>query len=242
MRGPTSHLLSFIDDGVHGPPAPDFRCTRRHVLGGRPQRVRGRRLEHNRSRHELARGDDKQGHDEYYFRLLDRQDVLGRLHHGQLRQGQVRACCPGGQDPGPPVPKGGDNSIQSFGNEADSQQTAEVVAALRGFYKAQAAEDWKTMCADLGSGVQDTFQQLAQQASAAGQDVGDGGCESLLSASHRQIPKKQLKQLANFKVGSVRVKGKRGFVIYKAGDWFAIPMVSEDQGWKVGSLGPVPIQ
>lgn len=134
----------------------------------------------------------------------------------------------------PPVPDGGDDSIQTFGEEASAAESAAVAAAIRGWVEAQLDEDWPRVCSYLAPGVTESLATIAERAG------GPTDCESLVE--NLSGSKRALRPLAKLKVGSVRVEGDRGFVLFKMqGDWYAMPVARADDQWRVASLAPVPL-
>jgi hypothetical protein len=134
----------------------------------------------------------------------------------------------------PPVPKGADDSVQTFGREADDAESAEATQAVRGFFGGRADGEWAAACYYVSAETTATLTGL----------VKDGaGCVSALRELSRQAPRKALKQEARVKVGSVRIKGDQGFVIYKGmgGEWFAVPLNKEGGAWKLGALAGYPL-
>jgi hypothetical protein len=139
----------------------------------------------------------------------------------------------------PKVPKGGDDSIQTYGEEAGEEQSAVIAEAVRGFFKAQANRRWADVCFYLSSGVK---EQLTQAASQSPESI-PTDCPSLLKQMGQGVPRSARKRLAKVRVGSVRVDGGHGFVLYiGAGHkWYAVPVSEEDTGWKVGLMAGTPI-
>ena len=136
----------------------------------------------------------------------------------------------------PNVPKGGDNSLVTFGDEADDAETAEVVAGLMGYLDARANGAWEQACSFLAVGLTDQIAQLQAQQE-GGEEL---DCPEILKGLSASVSKDLLKSAAKVQVGSVRVNGERAFVIYK-GDhnhWYVASMNEEDGVWKSGTLAP----
>lgn len=139
--------------------------------------------------------------------------------------------------------KGGDNSVQEYGEEAGGSDFEEVSTALHNFLDARAIGDWTAACNYLASSLVESLEKLAQQSKeGSAMDCG----EMLGNLTPRQevaSPKGLLvKEAEMADVGSVRVEGDRAFVIYRSYEdmVMAISMVKED-GWKVASLGGIPL-
>lgn len=135
--------------------------------------------------------------------------------------------------------KGGDNSIQEFGAEADASELKGAAAALHDFLDARAAGDWRAACSHLAKSVVESLAQLGGQAKG-----GTPSCAELLGRLTNPAAKEELKKEAEqADVGSLRVEGERAFVIYRGldGTVLAVSMTREGGAWKVGSLGGTPL-
>jgi hypothetical protein len=131
--------------------------------------------------------------------------------------------------------KGGDNTIQGFGEEAEPSESEKAAAALHNFLDARAAEDWDATCYYLARGIIEPLKKIASQTD----QPGVGSCAGILEKLTNPAAMDALRaEAANADVGSVRIEGARGFVIYHANGKtvFAMPMVYEDGRWKVGAL------
>jgi hypothetical protein len=135
--------------------------------------------------------------------------------------------------------KGGDNSIQDFGEESSESELEAAATSLHDFYVARAEEDWPTACAHLSKTVS---QQLEQLASQSGKLAGKG-CAAILSALTPPLPPKVQKELTVVDAGSLRTEDGRSFLIYRGteGTVYAISMTQEGGGWKVGALAATPL-
>lgn len=136
--------------------------------------------------------------------------------------------------------KGGDNSVQEFGEEADSAEFEAAAAALHNFLDARAEGNWAAACEYLSKTVVLTFEKLSQQSKGAG----GSGCAGILKALTNPAAKATMKAEADrADVGSLRTEDGQAFIIYKGleGTVMAIGMVDEDGEWKVGSLAGAPL-
>jgi len=133
--------------------------------------------------------------------------------------------------------RGGDNSIQDFGDEAGESELEEAAKALHDFYVARAREEWRRACANLSQTVIGQLEQLAEQAK-----QGQVSCPVALAAITPGLGPKLARETTAVDAGSLRVDGDRGFLIYRDGEGtvYAINMADED-GWKVGGLAGVPL-
>jgi len=133
--------------------------------------------------------------------------------------------------------KGGDNSIQEFGDEASESELEEAARALHDFYAARAREEWRRACANLSQAVAGQLEQLAEEAK-----QGQVSCPVALAAITPGLGPKLVRETTAVDAGSLRVEGGRGFLIYRDGEGavYAINMADED-GWKVGALAGIPL-
>ena len=131
--------------------------------------------------------------------------------------------------------KGGDNSVQEFGAEGSESELRAAADALHGFLDARAARNWAAACGYLAKSTAESFQQLA---------TGSGGsCSANLGALTGKTPTATLREAAVANVGSLRVKGDRGFLIYRGAGAgiYTIAVTREGGAWKVATLGGVPL-
>lgn len=135
--------------------------------------------------------------------------------------------------------KGGDNSIQNFGEESNESELEEAAASLHDFLVARAEEDWPTACSHLTKTV---LQQLQQLASQSGQLSG-AGCTKILASLTPPLPAKVQKESTIVDAGSLRTEGEQAFLIYRGAEEmvYAIPMKPEAGAWKVGGLAATPL-
>lgn len=138
------------------------------------------------------------------------------------------------------VQKGGDNSVQEFGEEAGRQEFAAAATALHDFLDARAEGNWAAACDYMSKSVVESFEKLAAQA----KQLKDTSCAEILEKLTNPAAKSAMKQEAEqADVGSLRVEGDRSFVIYKGprGAILAMPMANESGDWKVASLAGTPL-
>jgi hypothetical protein len=135
--------------------------------------------------------------------------------------------------------KGGDNSVQDFGEESSESELEEAAAALHDFFVARAEEDWRTACARLSKTVAGQLEQLGSRTKS-----GNESCPAALAALTPSLPPSVQRESTVVDAGSLRVDGERGFLIYRGAKEtvYAINMTHEGGRWKVGSVAPVPLQ
>lgn len=136
--------------------------------------------------------------------------------------------------------KGGDNSIQEFGDEAGSSELDAAATALHNFLDARAQGNWAAACSYMSKSVIKSFAQLASQAKGSQDTSCAGILEILINPAAKGAMKAEAEQ-AN--VGSLRIEGEQAFVIYTGADGtaLAMPMANEGGDWKVASLAGTPL-
>lgn len=136
--------------------------------------------------------------------------------------------------------KGGDNSVQEFGEEAGASEFAAAAAALHDFLDARAEGNWAAACEYMSKGTIESFEKLAARA----KRVGEKSCAAILENLTNPAAKGAMKAEAEkADVGSLRTKGEQSFLIYTGtgGAVLAMPMANEGGDWKVASLAGTPL-
>ncbi len=133
--------------------------------------------------------------------------------------------------------KGGDNSVQEFGQEAPESEMDEAAAALHGFLDARAAGDWTSACSYLADEIAQSLQQLSTSSQGA-------DCGQLLQSLSKGVPRSALAEAAIANVGSLRLEGDRAFLLYRGahGVVYVVPMERAGDAWKVAGLSGTPLQ
>ncbi len=135
--------------------------------------------------------------------------------------------------------QGGDNSIQSFGEEGDEADLEEAAEALHAYLVARAGEDWPAACAHLARTVTDQLDVLASQSgNLEGKD-----CAGILETLTPPLPATVRHESTVVDAGSLRLEGEQAFLIYRGAKdaGYAVLMAEEDGDWKVGALAATPI-
>ena len=136
--------------------------------------------------------------------------------------------------------KGGDNSIQEFGEEADTGELDAAAAALHNFLDARAEGNWAAACNYMSKAMIESLEKLASQS----KEAADTSCGELLERLINPAAKSAMKAEAEkADVRSLRTEGEQAFVIYTGteGTILAMPMANEDGEWKVASLAGTPL-
>jgi hypothetical protein len=141
--------------------------------------------------------------------------------------------------PGVPTTKGGDNSIQTFGDEGSSDERVEAAELVASYLDAGVAGDWKTACNALSGTLSRQFAVLAKQM----HKPAAGACEGVLPQLASRTSPAALRAAADIHILSFRVEGERGFLIYEdnKGGVANFALVREDGEWKINSLAGYPL-
>jgi hypothetical protein len=129
--------------------------------------------------------------------------------------------------------KGGDNSIQDFGEEGESE-LQEVAEIVHGFYAARTEERWDAACSYLAkSNVEQLVKLVSQSPEAKGAD-----CSEALQAFTQPLPAALEREITTVDAGSFRREGDQGFLIYYGPERtvYSMPMREEGGAWKVAAL------
>jgi hypothetical protein len=137
--------------------------------------------------------------------------------------------------------KGGDNSVQEFGEEADTSDFEAAATALHNFLDARAEGNWAAACQYMSKSTIESFEQLASQS----KQGGDTSCGAVLASITNPAARGAMKAEAEkADIGSLRTEGDQAFLIYtgaEKGTILAMPMADEAGTWKVASLTGTPL-
>jgi hypothetical protein len=130
--------------------------------------------------------------------------------------------------------KGGDNSIQEFGEESDESELQAAAEAVHSFFVARATGDWKGACDDLSKAMTEQLEQLA----ASSTELEDKGCASFLASFTGKLPASEWRKITTVDAGSLRKEDEQAFLIYYGPEKavYAMPLKEEDGEWKIGAL------
>lgn len=130
--------------------------------------------------------------------------------------------------------KGGDNSIQDYGDEAAESEREAAEGNIDAYLGARANGDWKKSCEYLAKAAIQPLEQLAESSP----QLKGKGCAAIIGALSAQLPASSRANPLVSGVASLRIEGDRGFALFHGprGTNFFIPLVKEDGEWKVGAL------
>lgn len=126
-----------------------------------------------------------------------------------------------------------DKSIQRYGSEADGDEKAAVVAAMRSFFRALAKPDYAKLCAGLSASNREQLQQLLEL-----KHEGPADCPSVLPKLLVPGPSPEARKAAAAAIGRVRIGDGSAFVLFKpAGGKLSYFVLQEEDGsWKATGL------
>jgi hypothetical protein len=130
--------------------------------------------------------------------------------------------------------KGGDNSIQEFGDESGESELQEAAEVVHDFYVARGKEEWSKACSYLAKSNIEQLEQLGSQSP----QFKNGGCAPILKGFTRPVPASVNREIATVDAGSLRQEGEQGFLIYYGAGHatYAMPLKNEGGTWKVAAL------
>lgn len=135
--------------------------------------------------------------------------------------------------------RGGDNSIQEFGTEADESELRAAAVVLHDLLAARAAGRWARACSDLSASFKRSLTQLASRS----RQAQGGGCAAALKALSAGVPPTALAEATIADAGALRREGARGFLLYYGAHHtpYGIPVAREGGSWRVGAIVGVPL-
>ena len=134
---------------------------------------------------------------------------------------------------------GGDNSIQEYGEEEDAEERAEAMKPIVALYRALESGDWTTVCSTYLS--RPNLEQIEMLAEKSPQIKG-AGCAEILG-NLNQTTGMRGPDTPDGEIVSFRTEGDTGFALWWGidGKGYAMPLKSEEGGWKLTALAPTPL-
>jgi hypothetical protein len=147
--------------------------------------------------------------------------------------------------PGVPVIKGGDNSIQAFGEEGEEGEAEQALSSLRAYLSARIAGDWAGACEATSAQLREELTKLIEQAKTKGDAQKPEGCAETLGLLFGKTPSSTLQEAAQIdRVLSFRVQADGyAYLIFEVeGQVKFIAMAEEAGAWKPNTLEPEAFQ
>lgn len=129
------------------------------------------------------------------------------------------------------IVKGGDNSIQEFGDEEGESELEEVAKLVHDFYVDRGTGHWADACSRMSVLLREQLEQLASKSEVE-------GCPAFLEAFTSQLSASTWREVTTVDAVSLRREDDHGFLIYTGagGTVYAMPLKEEDGEWKVTAL------
>jgi hypothetical protein len=135
---------------------------------------------------------------------------------------------------------GGDNSIQSFGDEGGGSDRSEATAIVTALFKALESGDWTEVCNTYLSAS--NIEQLKVLSEKSPQVKGKG-CAEVLGGLASSGARANSPDAPDGDVVSLRIEGEVAFAIYRGrdGKGYAVPLKLEGGKYKLTALAPTPL-
>jgi hypothetical protein len=135
---------------------------------------------------------------------------------------------------------GGDNSIQEYGEEQDSEERAAAMKPIVALYRALESGDWTTVCSTHLS--RPNVEQIKLLAEKSPQIEGSD-CAAVLGGLN-QTTGMRGPDTPDGEIVAFRTEGDTGFALWWGidGKGYAMPLKSEDGAWMLTALAPTPLQ
>lgn len=131
--------------------------------------------------------------------------------------------------------KGGDNSVQEYGSEAQEAELREAAEEVHSFYVARIAEEWELACSYLSKHTTGGFEQLAAQTP----QLRGKGCAQILAALTQPLSPALQRDATTIDAHSLRQEGSQGFLIYTGPPHeavYSMPLDLEGGVWRLGAI------
>jgi hypothetical protein len=144
--------------------------------------------------------------------------------------------------PGVKTVKGGDDSVQSYGVEADEKARTEAAIALQAYLNARLEEDWESVCSYFAQRAREELATLTRQLQSQGKDVSDcAATMAILGEGASQQPQDPtITEVLSFR-GEGDVPGNPFYMIFTGppgSTLYSMPMYFEGGDWKIGLALP----
>jgi len=144
-----------------------------------------------------------------------------------------------------PVTPQGDNSIQTFGTEADESERQEAEANLRSYLQARVEGNWAAACEAASNEFRAGLAKLIEGAKAKPGAEKPEGCSQTLELLFGKTPSSTFQQAAQIdQVLSFRIRDDGyAYLIYESqGEVKFVAMANDGGDWKVNTPEPASFQ
>jgi len=131
------------------------------------------------------------------------------------------------------APKGGDDSIQTYGEAVEGAEGEEIIAAMRSFFTALATLDYPGVCAGLTEANRESLQMFLKAKGNPG-----GSCEDVLEKLLLVQAAPEARRAANGSVLEARTEDDTAFVLFtpEGGEPSYFVMKEEGGAWRSTGL------
>jgi hypothetical protein len=132
--------------------------------------------------------------------------------------------------------QGGDNSIQEFGSEGDSQELRKAAAAVHSFLVARVSGEWARACDLLAANQVESLEGLTAKSST----LHGEGCPAALAVLTPRVSPTVARRATAMDARSLRRDGNRAFLLYTGppGETvYAFPLTNEERAWRLSATG-----
>lgn len=138
---------------------------------------------------------------------------------------------------------GGDNSLQNIGQEADEAELEQAATTAHDYLASRVEKDWEKACEQL---TQEHVEEMERAASSSKKIPGESCADAIGTLAEGfeafdPMTDKEAFEKSSVDADSLRVYGKKAFLIYRGGSTaYYLPMKEEGGVWKVDTLLPMP--
>lgn len=135
--------------------------------------------------------------------------------------------------------KGGDNSIQNYGDEASASEREKATKVIAGVFAAQKTKNWAKVCTLLSSKATGQLEEFSKHSP----QLKGKGCPQLVGLLLGSAPSSARPETIKGTVIALRRKGTESFALYKGTDGksYAYPLLLEGGQWKLIGMAPTPL-
>ncbi|HEU4707520.1 MAG TPA: hypothetical protein VFS64_10050 [Solirubrobacterales bacterium] len=131
--------------------------------------------------------------------------------------------------------KGGDNSVQEYGEEAGEAELRQAAEATHSLFVANVRGEWARACSLLAADEQKSLEKLAAQSP----QLRGKGCAPALAALTQPVPGSLAREITRVDAAGLRHEGEQAFLIYVGapeGTVYAMPLRLEGGLWKPAAI------
>lgn len=135
--------------------------------------------------------------------------------------------------------KGGDNSIQNYGDEASAAEREKATKVIAGVFAAQKAKEWAKVCSLLSAKATGQLKEFSKRSP----QLKGKGCAQVIALILGSAPSSARPETIKGGVIALRRKGTESFALYKGADGkaYAYPLLLEGGQWKLIGMAPTPL-